>query len=69
MTGHTRDLTFPAVINLLQDREWHAADELNAITSFPSEWLREVERDYELERRAGSPELVRLAAGPIQRTA
>ena len=62
MTDHTRDLTYPAVIRLLQDRLWHGADELSVVTSFPHEWLKEVEREHELERCGESPQLVRLVA-------
>ena len=62
MDSHSRELTYPAVVSLLQDGEWHADEELTAVTSFPREWLQEVEREHPLERRAGSPELVRLTA-------
>lgn len=62
MDNHSRELTYPAVIGLLQDGEWHADEELTAVTSFPHEWLQEVEREHALERRPGSPELVRLTA-------
>lgn len=60
MSDHTRELTYPAVISLLEDGEWHADEDLRAVTSFPREWLEEVERERRLERRPGSPELVRL---------
>ena len=63
MDSHTRQLTYPAVVELLQDGEWHANDELAAVTFFPREWLDELERDgLELERRGESPEMVRLVA-------
>jgi hypothetical protein len=62
MDNHSRELTYPAVVGLLQDGEWHADEELTAVTSFPREWLQEVEREHPLERRPGSPELVRLRA-------
>jgi hypothetical protein len=62
VTAHTRELTYPAVVGLLQDRQWHADAELAALTFFPREWLREVEREHELERRGASPEMVRLVA-------
>lgn len=62
MTNHTRELTYPAVIGLLQDRQWHAAAELSAVTLFPGEWLQEVEREHELERRGDAPEMIRLVA-------
>ena len=63
MDSHTRQLTYPAVVELLQDGEWHANDELAAVTVFPHEWLGELERDgLELERRGESPEMVRLVA-------
>ena len=62
MHDHIRELTYPAVVGLLQDDEWHADEELTAGTLFPREWLQEVEREHPLERRAGSPELVRLTA-------
>jgi hypothetical protein len=62
VTDHTRELTYPAVIGLLQDRQRHADEELAALTFFPREWLKEVEREYELERRGGSPEMIRLVA-------
>ena len=60
MSEHTRELTYPAVIRLLEDGEWHADEDLRAVTSVPSEWLREVERERRLERHPASPELVRL---------
>jgi hypothetical protein len=62
VTDHTRELTYPAVIGLLQDRQWHADEELAAVTFFPREWLKEVEREYALERRGASPEMIRLVA-------
>ena len=46
MDSHSRALTYPAVIGLLQDGEWHADEELTAVTSFPREWLQEVEREH-----------------------
>lgn len=62
MDNHSRELTYPAVVGLLLDGEWHADEELNAVTLFPHEWLQEVEREHPLERRAGTPELIRLTA-------
>lgn len=63
MDSHTRELTYPAVVGLLQDGEWHASDELAAVAFFPSEWLNELEQEgLALERRGGSPEMVRLVA-------
>ncbi len=61
MSDHMRGLTYPAVISLLEDGQWHADEDLRAVTSFPSEWLREVERERRLERHPDSPQLVRLA--------
>lgn len=59
MTDHTRKLTFPALIGLLQDGQWHADEELAAVTTFPQEWLAEVEREgFALERRGESVRLV-----------
>jgi len=59
VTEHTRDLTFPAVISLLEDGRWHADDELAAVTHFPQEWLAEVEREgLKLERAGESFRLV-----------
>ena len=62
MTDHTRELTYPAVISLLEDGQWHADEDLRRVTCFPQEWLKEVERERPLERRPGSPQLVRLAS-------
>jgi hypothetical protein len=63
MDAHSRSLTFPAVVGLLQDGEWHADEELAAVTSFPEEWLEELEREgLELERRGDAPQMVRLVA-------
>jgi hypothetical protein len=62
LTGHTRELTYSAVIRLLDDREWHADAELQRVTSFPEEWLKEVEHEHELERRGESPQMIRLVA-------
>ncbi len=57
---HTREKTFPAVLQLLRDGRWHDREDLAAVTSFPNEWLEELERDgLELEREG---ERVRLAA-------
>jgi len=61
MSDHTRELTYPAVISLLEDGQWHADEDLRAVTSFPGEWLKEVERERRLERHPESPQLVRLA--------
>ena len=59
MKDHTRDLTFPALIGLLQDGQWHADDELTLVTTFPQEWLAEVEREgFELERKGDAVRLV-----------
>jgi hypothetical protein len=63
MDGHTRPLTYSAVIGLLQDGEWHADEELAAVTSFPKEWLDELAREgLPLERRGEAPQMVRLVA-------
>ena len=62
MKNHTRALTYPAVVDLLQDGEWHADEDLKTVTSFPQEWLQEVAREHEIERHANLPELVRLAS-------
>ncbi len=59
VSDHTRDLTFPAVIGLLQDGQWHADEELAAVTHFPQEWLAEVEHEgFELEWAGESVRLV-----------
>lgn len=59
MLEHTRKLTFPAVVELLRDGQWHADDELAAVTTFPQEWLKELEREgFELERQGESVRLV-----------
>lgn len=59
MLEHTRQLTFPAVVELLRDGQWHAGDELAAVTTFPQEWLKELEREgFELERQGESVRLV-----------
>jgi hypothetical protein len=56
---HTRELTFPAVVGLLQDGEWHADGELTAVTTFPQEWLAHLEHEgFELERQGESVRLV-----------
>lgn len=56
---HTRELTFPAVVGLLEDGEWHAGAELAAVTTFPQEWLAELEREgFALERQGESVRLV-----------
>ena len=58
--NHTREKTYPAVVDLLQDGHWHDATDLLAVTTFPREWLTELEREgFELERRG---EAVRLVA-------
>lgn len=60
VTDHTRELTYPAVVGLLQDGQWHADGELAAVTTFPQEWLAELEHEgFELERQG---EAVRLVA-------
>lgn len=60
MTEHTRELTFPAIVGLLRDGQWHAGDELAAVTTFPDEWLAELQHEgFELERQG---EAVRLVA-------
>lgn len=59
MSDHTRDLTYPAVVGLLQDGQWHVSAELSAVTTFPQEWLAELEREgHELERQGESVRLV-----------
>ena len=55
MKDHTRELTFPAVVGLLQDGQWHADGELTAVTTFPQEWLAHLEHEgFELERQGES---------------
>jgi len=57
---HTREHTFPAVVQLLGDGLWHDRDDLSAVTTFPNEWLEELEREgFALEREG---ERVRLVA-------
>lgn len=59
MLDHTRELTYPAVVGLLEDGQWHDSDELSAVTTFPHEWLAELEREgRELERQGESVRLV-----------
>jgi hypothetical protein len=62
MSDHARELTYPAVMDLLADGEWHTKDDLTAVTRYPEEWLEEVERERTLEHRPGSPPLVRLTS-------
>ena len=62
MLDHKRELTYPAVIDVLADGEWHADEDLREVTCFPHEWLKELEHERKLERRPGSPQLVRLAS-------
>ena len=55
---HTREQTFPAVVQLLSDGLWHDRNDLFAVSTFPNEWLDELEREgFALER-----ERVRLVA-------
>ena len=57
--NHTRERTFPAVVRLLSDGRWHQRQDLSTVTTFPDEWLAELEREgFELEREGG---LVRLS--------
>ena len=70
---HTREHTFPAVVQLLGDGRWHdrlvvvprwdsggGRADLSAVTTFPNEWLEELEREgFALEREG---ERVRLVA-------
>ena len=42
--SHTRVKTFPAVVELLRDGDWHGDLDLSAVTMFPHEWLAELER-------------------------
>ena len=59
MKDHTRELTFPAVVGLLQDGQWHADGELTAVTTFPQEWVAHLEHEgFELERQGESVRLV-----------
>ena len=55
MKDHTRELTFPAVVGLLQDGQWHADGELTAVTTFPQEWLAHLEHEGFLERQGETP--------------
>ena len=58
--AHTREKTFPAVMEVLRDGRWHAPLDLSRVTMFPREWLAELEREgLPLERRG---EYVRLGA-------
>jgi hypothetical protein len=56
---HTREQTFPAVVQLLRDGLWHDHQDLSAVTTFPDEWLAELEREgFELEREGVRVRLV-----------
>ena len=58
MIDHTRVLTYPAVVGLLQDGQWHDDGELTAVTTFPQEWLAHLEHEgFELERQGESVRL------------
>jgi hypothetical protein len=47
-------------VQLLGDGRWHDRDDLSAVTTFPNEWLEELEREgFALEREG---ERVRLVA-------
>ncbi len=35
--------TFERVLGILADGEWHSEDELAEVSSFPREWIRELE--------------------------
>ena len=57
---HTREHTLPAVVQLLGDGRRHDRADLSAVTTFPNEWLEELEREgFALEREG---ERVRLVA-------
>jgi hypothetical protein len=63
LTSHQRPLTYPALVELLKDGEWHADEELAAITQFPREWLHELEREgHAVEQQGDSPLFVRMLA-------
>jgi hypothetical protein len=57
--SHTREKTFPAMVELLRDGDWHGDLDLSAVTMFPHEWLAELEREgFELEREGDRVRLV-----------
>ena len=56
--------TFPAIARLLADGCWHAIDDLGDVTTWPEEWVNELQAEGLLETRdqAGNV-LVRLRQG------
>jgi hypothetical protein len=40
-----RTRVYNSIVQLLSDRRWHAATDLQHVTSYPTEWLRELEQD------------------------
>lgn len=57
--AHTREKTFPAVVEFLRDGRWHEHQDLSSVTTFPDEWLAELEREgFELEREGARVRLV-----------
>jgi hypothetical protein len=44
-----RTKTYQALIRLLSDLRWHEATELASVTSYPEQWLSELQRDPTVE--------------------
>lgn len=58
-----RRSTFEAITRLLEDGSWHELDDLRDATSFPAEWVKELEAEGILDTRAQVGNvLVRLRA-------
>ena len=43
--------TFQAITRVLDDGSWHALDDLRAATSWPDEWVQELEAEGLIETR------------------
>jgi hypothetical protein len=56
------ETTYERIKHLLSDGDWHREDELARVSSYPREWVRELElaREAEIERDADDRYVLRL---------
>jgi hypothetical protein len=53
--------TYPRLLGLLADGEWHGEDDLRKITPYPDEWVKELRYDgHEVAVNERGDSLVRL---------
>ena len=66
--GRRPPRTFAAIQNVLSDGTWHESDDIEDVTSFPREWVREVQAEEVIDVAEGVVTMVRLRQHPAPET-